>query len=64
MTNKLNVIKKYLLSVRNKLVIAERDNGDTNNYWREAYITCLKNFIQVIGPNITLPDHSVLISDQ
>ena len=31
-TNKLNAMKKYLLSVRNEMVIAKGDSGATNHY--------------------------------
>ena len=63
-TNKLNIIIKYLLSVGNKMVIAKKYSGVTNHYWRAEDITCLKNTIQAVGPNFTLPDNNVLKSDQ
>ena len=46
------------------MVIANGDRRATNHYWREEDMTCLKNIIRAVGPNITLPNNSVLKSDQ
>ena len=63
-TNKLNLIQKYLLSVRKRVVIAKGDSGETNHYWRKEGITCLQMIQRVIGPEVTLPDNSVIKFDQ
>ena len=63
-TNKLNLIKKYLLSVRVKVVIAKGDSGAINYYWRKEDIACLQMIQYAIGPEVTLPDNSVIKSDQ
>ena len=46
------------------MVIAKGDSGATIHYWREENMTCLKDIIRAVGPNVTLPNNSVLQSDQ
>ena len=40
-TNKLNLIQKYLLSVGKRVVIAKGDSGTTNRYWRKEDVVFL-----------------------
>ena len=63
-TNKLNLIQKYLLSVGKQVVISKGNSGATNHYWRKEDIDCLKMIQRDIGPEVTLPDNSVIKSDQ
>ena len=46
------------------MVVTKGDSRDTNHYWIEEDTTCLKDIIRAVGPNVTLPDNSVLQSDQ
>ena len=62
-TNKLNLIQKYLLSVGKKSVIVKVNSGATNHYWRKEDMACLYMIQHAIGPEFILPDNSVIKSD-
>ena len=62
-TNKLNLIQRYLLSV-GKVVIPKGDSGATNRYWKKEDIACSQMVQRVIGPEVILPHNSVIKSDQ
>ena len=63
-TNKLNLIQKYLLSVRKQVIIAKGDSGATNHCWRKEDIDFLQMIQHSICLEVTLLDNSVIKSDQ